>query len=214
MTTMKVFFKTLNGECYEINCNCDIQLGELFQLFSDKLVEKYSNPSEAQPLKGISIPKVGDIMPMNSDIHWNNTLEELNIVGDVTAHVVILTTYTFYWKFLLYKRGVFQYPPKHINEECPINLDKIGEHNLDISENEKGTTNTPPNIVLVENNGHIVAFNTINLLISIKNLNIIPHFEYKITFKSKETFMLLTNIVDNILKDYCNREPYLTIKLN
>ena len=33
---MKVFFKTLNGECYEINCNCNIQLGELFQLFSDK----------------------------------------------------------------------------------------------------------------------------------------------------------------------------------
>mgnify|MGYP002882934361 CR=1 FL=1 len=212
---MKVFFKTLNGECYEINCSSDIQLGQLFQSFSDKLAVKFLKPSEATPLKGISVAKIGDVMPMNSDIHWNNTLDELNIVGDnVTAHVVILTTYTFYWKFLLYKKGVFQYPPKHINDECPINLVKIGEHNLDISNNEKGTTNTPPNVVLVENNGHVIAFNTINLLISVRNLNIIPYFEYKLPFKSKKTLMLLTNIVDNSLKDYCNREPYLTIKLN
>ena len=80
---MIVFFKDLNGQCYEINCSCDIQLGKLFQLFSEKLTEVFKLTSEEKPLRGISVAKIGNIMPMKSDIYWNNTLEELNIIGDV-----------------------------------------------------------------------------------------------------------------------------------
>tara|TARA_Y100000814_G_C12208631_1_gene360523 strand:- start:66 stop:671 length:606 start_codon:yes stop_codon:yes gene_type:complete len=201
---MKIYFKSIHLDCVEINCDYNIQLGELFKIFSEK---------SSQSLRGICINSIGNVKPMNKNVCWNKTLKELDIIVNSNAFYLMFAPYEFYWKYQLYERNIFQYPPKHLNEECPINLQEIGECNRDYKENQTGSSNTPPNIVLVDNKGYVIAFNTLNLLMAIKNTNSVPYFEYKLPFYSNKGAELLMNIVDNSMKDYCYREPYLTIKL-
>ena len=143
----------------KITCFSDIEIGEFIKL----IAEKNGNRS----LKGlvfivIEINKQNVNIDFNSpNIHFNKKLEDYNLKDNIKINISSGSSFELHWKMMKYKEGEHNYPPPYINDECPFNLEDIGSQQKieNINEAELGSTNDPPNVIIINVNKHNYAYN-------------------------------------------------------
>ena len=60
------------------------------------------------------------------DICFDKRLEDYNLEDNIKIDILSGSSFELHWKIMKYKKGEYNYPPTYINNECPFNLEKIG----------------------------------------------------------------------------------------